>query len=233
MNYHIVKINFYNNKLQEIEEYKGINNISRINIEIISKTMYHAVLLKDIQKDLQRSLLINEKKVNLGSIISMLWYNGCSIDSAIYISNEIKNYNFNFLGLKMRWTAKNALDIWINVAPVLDSVYGMGNTYIIRGRFNNIDPSAIKYCEQDAELMRSPVKVICSGPVTTIIAPNGKKYQVRKSNDDKNDYEKAFMMAWLYSLVGEKVTRNTLKKFEDELQKKPEKPRKKKKEGTK
>lgn len=85
MNYHTVKINFYNNKLQEIEEYKGINNISRINIEIISKTMYHAVLLKDIQKDLQRSLLINEKKVNLGSIISMLWYNGCSIDSAIYI----------------------------------------------------------------------------------------------------------------------------------------------------
>ena len=233
MNYHTVKINFYNNKLQEIEEYKGINNISRINIEIISKTMYHAVLLKDIQKDLQRSLLINEKKVNLGSIISMLWYNGCSIDSAIYISNEIKNYNFNFLGLKMRWTAKNALDIWINVAPVLDSVYSMGNTYISRGRFNNIDPAAIKYCEHDVELMRSPVKVICSGPVTTIIAPNGEKYQVRKSKDDKNDYEKAFMMAWLYSLVGEKVTRNTLKKFEDELQKKPEKPRKKKKGETK
>lgn len=229
MNYHMVKINFYNNKLQKIEEYNGVNNISRINIEIISKTMYHAVLLKDIQKDIQRSLLINEKKVNLGSIISMLWYNGCSIDSAIYISNEIKNYNFNFLGLKMRWTAKNALDIWINVAPVLDSVYGMGNTYISRGRFNNIDPSAIKYCEHDAELMRSPVKVICSGPVTTIIMPNGVKYQVRKSNDDKNDYEKAFMMAWLYSLVGEKVTRNTLEKFEDELQKKPEKPRKKKK----
>jgi len=233
MNYHTVKINFYNNKLQKIEEYNGVNNISRINIEIISKTMYHAVLLKDIQKDIQRSLLINEKKVNLGSIISMLWYNGCSIDSAIYISNEIKNYNFNFLGLKMRWTANNALDIWINVAPVLDSVYGMGNTYISRGRFNNIDPAAIKYCEHDAELMRSPVKVICSGPVTTIIAPNGEKYQVRKSNDDKNDYEKAFMMAWLYSLVGEKVTRNTLKKFEDELQKKPEKPRKKKKGETK
>lgn len=233
MNYHTVKINFYNNKLQEIEEYKGINNISRINIEIISKTMYHAVLLKDIQKDLQRSLLINKKKVNLGSIISMLWYNGCSIDSAIYISNEIKNYNFNFLGLKMRWTAKNALDIWINVAPVLDSVYGLGNLYISRGRFNNIDPAAIKYCEHDAELMRSPVKVICSGPVTTIIGPNGEKYQVRKSKDDKNDYEKAFMMAWLYSLVGEKVTCNTLKKFEDELQKKPEKPRKKKKGETK
>lgn len=133
----------------------------------------------------------------------------------------------------MRWTAKNALDIWINVAPVLDSVYAMGNTYISRGRFNNIDPAAIQYCEHDAELMRSPVKVICSGPVTTIIAPNGEKYQVRKSKDDKNDYEKAFMMAWLYSLVGEKVTRNTLEKFEDELQKKPEKPRKKKKEKTK
>lgn len=233
MNYHMVKINFYNNKLQKIEEYNGVNNISRINIEIISKTMYHAVLLKDIKKDIQRSLLINEKKVNLGSIISMLWYNSCSIDPAIYISNEIKNYNFNFLGLKMRWTAKNALDIWINVAPVLDSVYGMGNTYISRGRLNNIDPAAIKYCEHDAELMRSPVKVICSGPVTTIIAPNGEKYQVRKSKDDKNDYEKAFMMAWLYSLVGEKVTRNTLKKFENELQKKPKKPRKKKKEETK
>lgn len=232
MNYHTVKINFYNNKLQKIEEYKGVNNISRINIEIISKTMYHTVLLKDIQKDLQRSLLINKKKVNLGSIISMLWYNGCSIDSAIYISNEIKNYNFNFLGLKMQWSAKNALDIWINVAPVLDSVYGMGNTYISRGRFNNIDPAAIKYCEHDAELMRSPIKVICSGPVTTIIGPNGEKHQVRKSKDDKNDYEKAFMMAWLYSLVGEKVTRNTLKKFEDELQKK-QKPQKKKKGETK
>lgn len=233
MNYHIVKINFYNNKLQKIEEYNGVNNISRINIEIISKTIYHAALLKDIQKDLQRSLLINEKKVNLGSIISMLWYNSCSIDSTLYISNEIKNYNFNFLGLKMRWTAKNALDIWINVAPVLDSVYGLGNLYISRGRFNNIDPAAIKYCKDDDMFNRIPNRVICSGPVTTVIMQNGEKYQVRKSKDDKNDYEKAFMMAWLYSLVGEKVTRNTLKKFEDELQKKPEKPRKKKKEETK
>lgn len=239
MDYHTVKINFYNNKLQEIEEYKGVNNISRINIEIISKTMYHASLLKDIQKDMQRSLLINEKKVNLGSIISMLWYNGCSIQSTLYISDEIKNYMFDFLGLKMRWTAKNALDIWINVAPVLDSVletklrlnsfYGLGNSCIR----NDLDSMVNKYRMYDVGVTKVPDKVICSGPVTTIIMLYGEKYQVRKSKDDKNDYEKAFMMAWLYSLVGEKVTRNTLKKFEDELQKKPEKPRKKKKGETK
>lgn len=239
---HTAKINFYDNKLQKIEEYKGINNISRINIEIISKTMYHASQLLGIQKDIQR-LLINEKKVNLGSIMYMLGENNCVMNASLYISNEIKTYDFNFLGLKMRWTAKNTIDIWINVTSKLDSsletklrlnsLYSISNTYISRGRFNNIDPAAIKYCEHDAELMRSPVKVICSGPVTTIITSNGEKYQVRKSNDDKNDYEKAFMMAWLYSLVGEKVTRNTLKKFEDELQKKPEKPRKKKKGETK
>lgn len=229
---HTAKINFYDNKLQKIEEYKGINNISRINIEIISKTMYHAPQLIGIQKDIQR-LLINEKKVNLGSIMSMLGDNGCAMKASSYISNEIKTYDFNFLGLKMRWTAKNAIDIWINVRSELDSLLETKLRLNSLYGINNIDPAAIKYCEHDAELMRSPVKVICSGPVTTIITPNGEKYQVHKSNDDKNDYEKAFMMAWLYSLVGEKVTRNTLKKFEDELQKKPEKPQKKKKGETK
>lgn len=235
---HTAKINFYGNKLQKIEEYKGINNISRINIEIISKTMYHAPLLLNIQKDIQR-LLINEKKVNLGSIMYMLGENNCVMNASLYISNEIKTYDFNFLGLKMRWTAKNALDIWINVAPVLDSVletklrlnsfYGLGNSCIR----NDLDSMVNKYRMYDVGVTKVPDKVICSGPVTTIIMLYGEKYQVRKSKDDKNDYEKAFMMAWLYSLVGEKVTRNTLKKFENELQKKPEKPRKKKKEETK
>lgn len=238
MTCHRAVIKFYNDKLQKVEGYMGINNIKRISIELTSRTIYHASFLRNIQKSMQQ-LLWKEKMVNLLAIVNMLNDNGCIITSPLYISDKLKNYNFNFNGLRMQWTAQNALVIVISVAPNLDKIRMMAR----KANERYIDPMVIKYCENDATLTTSAVKaiklthapdvVICSGPVTTIIMKNGAKYQVRKSKNDKNDYEKAFMMAWLYSLVGEKVTRKTLEKFEEELQKKPRKSVKKKKEGTK
>lgn len=63
----------------------------------------------------------------------------------------------------------------------------------------------------------TPKKVICSGPVTTVIFEDGTKSQVRCSEDDSpyNDYEKAFMMAWLYQLAGKKNVRKVLKENQD------------------
>lgn len=81
------------------------------------------------------------------------------------------------------------------------------------------------YCHHDFRLLDSitktshatPKKVICSGPVTTVIFEDGTKSQVRCSKDDEayNDYEKAFMMAWLYQLAGKKNVRKVLKENQD------------------
>ena len=40
----------------------------------------------------------------------------------------------------------------------------------------------------------NPKRVICSGPVTTVIYEDGSKTHVRKTEDDQNDYEKAFLL---------------------------------------
>ena len=73
----------------------------------------------------------------------------------------------------------------------------------------------------DKSAHTTPKKVICSGPVTTVIFEDGTKSQVRCSKDDEgynegyNDYEKAFMMAWLYQLAGKKNVRKVLKENQD------------------
>lgn len=83
----------------------------------------------------------------------------------------------------------------------------------------------IEFCHHDPRLLDSitktahttPKKIICSRPVTTVIFEDGTKSQVRCSEDDSpyNDYEKAFMMAWLYQLVGKKNVRKVLKENQD------------------
>lgn len=98
--------------------------------------------------------------------------------------------------------------------------YGVSNMYP-----SSITDDEIIYCHHDPRLLDSitktahttPKKVICSGPVTTVIFEDGTKSQVRCSEDDSpyNDYEKAFMMAWLYQLVGKKNVRKVLKENQD------------------
>lgn len=69
----------------------------------------------------------------------------------------------------------------------------------------------------------NPKRVICSGPVTTVIYGDGSKTHVRKTEDDENDYEKAFLLSWLYKTYGKSVVEKKLKEFKSEFTE-PEEP---------
>lgn len=107
----------------------------------------------------------------------------------------------------------------------MDREYQHINISLVYNYENNLDESTIalklerflKERHIDKSAHTTPKKVICSGPVTTVIFEDGTKSQVRCSKDDEgyNDYEKAFMMAWLYQLVGKKNVRKVLKENQD------------------
>lgn len=113
------------------------------------------------------------------------------------------------------------LFVEIKQNALLNSLYGVSNMY------PNFQATReeITYYHHDPRLLDSlnksahttPKKVICSDLVTTVIFEDGTKSQVRCSEDDSpyNDYEKAFMMAWLYQLVGKKNVRKVLKENQD------------------
>lgn len=69
----------------------------------------------------------------------------------------------------------------------------------------------------------TPKRVICSGPVTTVIYGDGSKTHVRKTEDDENDYEKAFLLSWLYKTYGKSIVEKKLKEFSSEFVE-PEEP---------
>ena len=69
----------------------------------------------------------------------------------------------------------------------------------------------------------NPKRVICSGPVTTVIYGDGSKTHVRKTEDDENDYEKAFLLSWLYKTYGKSIVEKKLKEFKSEFVE-PEEP---------
>ena len=113
------------------------------------------------------------------------------------------------------------LFVEIDSKATLNSIYGVSDMYP-----HIPTKEEIAYCRHDIRLLDSikkesahttPKKVICSDLVTTAIFEDGSKSQVRCSKDDEpnNDYEKAFMMAWLYQLVGKKNVRKVLKENQD------------------
>ena len=69
----------------------------------------------------------------------------------------------------------------------------------------------------------NPKRVICSGPVTTVIYGDGSKTHVRKTEDDENDYEKAFLLSWLYKTYDKSIVEKKLKEFKSEFVE-PEEP---------
>ena len=69
----------------------------------------------------------------------------------------------------------------------------------------------------------NPKRVICSGPVTTVIYGDGSKTHVRKTADDENDYEKAFLLSWLYKTYDKSIVEKKLKEFSSEFVE-PEEP---------
>ena len=71
--------------------------------------------------------------------------------------------------------------------------------------------------ENMTRTLPKPKRVICSGPVTTVIYEDGSKTHVRKTEDDQNDYEKAFLLSWLYKTYGKKVVEKKLEEFQEEF----------------
>lgn len=71
--------------------------------------------------------------------------------------------------------------------------------------------------ENMTRTLPKPKRVICSGPVTTVIYEDGSKTHVRKTEDDQNDYEKAFLLSWLYKTYAKKVVEKKLKEFQEEF----------------
>lgn len=71
--------------------------------------------------------------------------------------------------------------------------------------------------ENMTRTLQNPKQVICSGPVTTVIYEDGSKTHVRKTEDDQNDYEKAFLLSWLYKTYGKKVVEKKLEEFQEEF----------------
>ena len=69
------------------------------------------------------------------------------------------------------------------------------------------------------KLLPNPKRVICSGPVTTVIYGDGSKTHIRKTEDDQNDYEKAFLLSWLYKTYGKTIVNKKLDKFKEEFNK--------------
>lgn len=67
--------------------------------------------------------------------------------------------------------------------------------------------------------LSNPKRVICSGPVTTVIYGDGSKTHVRKTEDDENDYEKAFLLSWLYKTYGKTIVNEKLDEFKEEFNK--------------
>lgn len=67
------------------------------------------------------------------------------------------------------------------------------------------------------DILPTPKRVICSGPVTTVIYWDGTKTHVRKMEEDQNDYEKAFLLSWLYKTYGKKVVNKKLEEFQEEF----------------
>ena len=126
----------------------------------------------------------------------------------------MKNYKDHTTNLTYNLLVK------VDQKATLNSMYGVSNMYPA-----SPTDDEIRYCHHDTRLLDSitktshttPKKVICSGPVTTVIFEDGTKSQVRCSEDDSpyNDYEKAFMMAWLYQLAGKKNVRKVLKENQD------------------
>lgn len=67
------------------------------------------------------------------------------------------------------------------------------------------------------DILPTPKRVICSGPVTTVIYEDRSKTHVRKMEEDANDYEKAFLLSWLYKTYGKKVVNKKLEEFQEEF----------------
>lgn len=96
----------------------------------------------------------------------------------------------------------------------------LANKFLNEHSFNKFSFSFDKKEEENMiRPLPNPKRVICSGPVTTVIYNDGAKTHVRKMEDDQNDYEKAFLLSWLYKTYGKKAVNKKLDEFREEFNK--------------
>lgn len=153
-------------------------------------------------------------KFSVPSSMPAYMFHKYQIKIITFTEESMKNYKDHTTNLTYNLLVK------VTQKPTVNSMYGVSNMYP-----TSLTKDEITYCHHDTRLLDSitktahttPKKVICSGPVTTVIFEDGTKSQVRCSKDDEayNDYEKAFMMAWLYQLAGKKNVRKVLKENQD------------------
>ena len=104
---------------------------------------------------------------------------------------------------------------------ILNNIYGLneGTKDIIHNVLNELKGGENNMIKP----LPNPKRVICSGPVTTVIYKDGTKTHVRKTEEDPNDYEKAFLLSWLYKTYGKSIVEKKLKEFKSEFVE-PEEP---------
>lgn len=107
----------------------------------------------------------------------------------------------------------------------ISSMYPTDGLYYTHARGSGKSHVLNKLKEEENMIrhLPNPKRVICSGPVTTVIYGDGSKTHVRKTADDENDYEKAFLLSWLYKTYGKSVVEKKLKEFSSEFVE-PEEP---------
>lgn len=107
----------------------------------------------------------------------------------------------------------------------ISSMYPIDSLYYIHSRGSGKSNFLNKLKEEENMIrhLPNPKRVICSGAVTTVIYGDGSKTHVRKTEDDENDYEKAFLLSWLYKTYGKSVVEKKLKEFKSEFAE-PEEP---------
>ena len=176
-----------------------------------------------------RNRQIDYKYVIIDEIIDILFSGAYGVNFILPQSTPV--YKFRSYRIRLITVNEDSMEdcrnhtnnikykLFVNIASKeeLNSIYGVSNMYPASLTKDNItfhhDPTRV-LGRIDRSAHTTPKKVICSDLVTTVIFEDGSKSQVRCSKDDEpnNDYEKAFMMAWLYQLVGKKTVRDTLEK---------------------
>lgn len=211
------------NIIKILHRYSSSNKITINNIYDVLKVYDYILeedeLLKSNPEFKSKEIKVNQVKpclINNGGFKVLLYVDSVQtdIDPAIerYLINDMVNTydlcNYFQRELGKRQETKLMLNRFYGVNPKYD--YKLFEDYFnkLKGGENNM-----------IKLLLTPKRVICSGPVTTVIYGDGTKTHVRKMKEDQNDYEKAFLLSWLYKTYGKKTVENKLKEFEQELSK--------------
>ena len=209
-----------NNIVKIFHRYNSSNKITINNIYDILKAYDYILeedeLLKSNPEFKSKEIKVNQVKsclINNGGFKVLLYVDSFQTDInpdiERYLINDMVN-TYNLCDYFQRELGKaQATNSFYVVNPKYD--YKLFEDYFnkLKGGENNMK----------SYYLTKPKRVICSGPVTTVIYDDGTKTHVRKMKEDQNDYEKAFLLSWLYKTYGKKAVNQKLDEFKDEFSK--------------